>query len=92
MWLFHFEAKGGVAEPIGVTDEPEVFTEYSGFLPASPQRRRAVAVRVHTASRGLELTAPGDELVVLPTYTAMLALRKIAAARGLVRPYWEQAA
>jgi lipid II isoglutaminyl synthase (glutamine-hydrolysing) len=42
--------------------------------------------------RGLELTPPGDELVVLPTYTAMLALRKIVAVRGHVRPYWERAA
>jgi lipid II isoglutaminyl synthase (glutamine-hydrolysing) len=42
--------------------------------------------------RGLELTPAGDELVVLPTYTAMLALRKIVAARGHVRPYWERAA
>ena len=41
---------------------------------------------------GLELTPPGGELVVLPTYTAMLALRKIVAARGFVRPYWERAA
>ena len=39
--------------------------------------------------RGLELTPPGGELPVLPTYTAMLALRRIAAGRGLVRPYWE---
>jgi lipid II isoglutaminyl synthase (glutamine-hydrolysing) len=42
--------------------------------------------------RGLELTPAGGELVVLPTYTAMLALRKIVAARGHVRPYWERAA
>jgi UDP-N-acetylmuramyl tripeptide synthase len=42
--------------------------------------------------RGLELTASGGELVLLPTYTAMLALRKIAGERGLVRPYWETAA
>jgi UDP-N-acetylmuramyl tripeptide synthase len=42
--------------------------------------------------RGLELTSPGGELVVLPTYTAMLALRKIVAERGFVRPYWERAA
>jgi UDP-N-acetylmuramyl tripeptide synthase len=42
--------------------------------------------------RGLELTPPGGELVVLPTYTAMLALRKIVAERGHVRPYWERAA
>jgi len=42
--------------------------------------------------RGLELTPSGGELVVLPTYTAMLALRKIIAERGFVRPYWERAA
>jgi hypothetical protein len=42
--------------------------------------------------RGLELTPPGAELVLLPTYTAMLALRKIVAERGFVRPYWERAA
>jgi UDP-N-acetylmuramyl tripeptide synthase len=42
--------------------------------------------------RGLELTPPGDELVFLPTYTAMLALRKIVTERGFVRPYWERAA
>jgi len=39
--------------------------------------------------RGLELIDAGTELVVLPTYTAMLALREILTARGLVRPYWE---
>ena len=42
-------------------------------------------------ARGLELTPRGGRLVVLPTYTAMLALRAIVAKRGLVRPYWERA-
>jgi len=42
--------------------------------------------------RGLELTPPGGELVILPTYTAMLALRRIVSERGYVRPYWERAA
>jgi len=42
--------------------------------------------------RGLELTEPGGELVLLPTYTAMLGLQRIVAARGLARPYWERAA
>ena len=41
--------------------------------------------------RGLELTEPGGELVVLPTYTAMLALQRLVADRGLARPYWERA-
>ena len=42
--------------------------------------------------RGLELTPAGGELVLLPTYTAMLALRRIVAERGHVRNYWERAA
>jgi len=42
--------------------------------------------------RGLALTPEGGELVVLPTYTAMLGLQRIVAARGLTRPYWERAA
>ena len=42
--------------------------------------------------RGLELSLAGGELVILPTYTAMLALRRIVADRGFVRPYWERAA
>jgi UDP-N-acetylmuramyl tripeptide synthase len=39
--------------------------------------------------RGLAQTPPGGELVLLPTYTAMLQLRAIVAKRGHVRAYWE---
>ncbi|HEY4348454.1 MAG TPA: MurT ligase domain-containing protein [Gaiellaceae bacterium] len=42
--------------------------------------------------RGLELTETGGELVVLPTYTAMLGLRGIVAGRGLVPDFWERPA
>jgi UDP-N-acetylmuramyl tripeptide synthase len=42
--------------------------------------------------RGLELTPAGEELVVLPTYTAMLALRGIVTDRGHAKNYWEGAA
>jgi UDP-N-acetylmuramyl tripeptide synthase len=42
--------------------------------------------------RGLELTPPGAELTVLPTYTAMLALRRVVVRRGHVKDYWEPAA
>jgi UDP-N-acetylmuramyl tripeptide synthase len=58
---------------------------FEGELEVVPELEQAL-------DRGLELTAPGEELVVLPTYTAMLALRRIVAGRGFVRPYWEQAA
>jgi len=42
--------------------------------------------------RGLELAPAGGELIVLPTYTAMLGLRRIVAERGHVAQYWERAA
>jgi UDP-N-acetylmuramyl tripeptide synthase len=54
-------------------------------IEVEPSLERALA-------RGLELTPAGGELVVLPTYTAMLALQRLVAARGLARPYWERAA
>jgi len=38
--------------------------------------------------RGLELTPAGGELVVLPTYTAMLGLQRILTSRGLTKAYW----
>jgi UDP-N-acetylmuramyl tripeptide synthase len=40
--------------------------------------------------RGLELTPDRGELVVLPTYTAMLGLQRLLASRGLAKPYWER--
>ena len=40
----------------------------------------------------LALTDEGGELVVCPTYTAMLELQRVVAGRGLARPYWEEAA
>jgi UDP-N-acetylmuramyl tripeptide synthase len=58
-----------------------------------PERSIEVVPALEAAlDRGLELTVPGGRLVVLPTYTAMLALRGIVQRRGHVRPYWERAA
>jgi UDP-N-acetylmuramyl tripeptide synthase len=45
----------------------------------------------HALDRCLELTPSGGELVVLPTYTAMLGLQRLVAARGWSKPYWERA-
>jgi lipid II isoglutaminyl synthase (glutamine-hydrolysing) len=63
--------------------------KYGGFdaarIEVVPELERAL-------DRGLALTPAGEELVLLPTYTAMLALRRIVAARGHVPPYWERAA
>jgi UDP-N-acetylmuramyl tripeptide synthase len=55
-----------------------------------PEERLEVVPSLETAlDRGLELVDAGTELVVLPTYTAMLALRGILTERGLVPAYWE---
>jgi UDP-N-acetylmuramyl tripeptide synthase len=63
--------------------------KYGGLDAGAIELRPSLAAAL---DRGLELTPAGGQLVVLPTYTAMLALRKIVADRGYVRPYWERAA
>jgi UDP-N-acetylmuramyl tripeptide synthase len=56
-----------------------------GAIEVVPEPERAL-------ERGLELTPAGGDLTVLPTYTAMLALRRVLARRGRVPQYWERAA
>jgi len=55
----------------------------------SRDRLEVVPSLEEALDRGLSLVEAGTELVVLPTYTAMLALRGILADRGAVQPYWE---
>jgi lipid II isoglutaminyl synthase (glutamine-hydrolysing) len=62
---------------------------YGGF---DRTRLEVVPELEEALDRGLEATPPGGELVLLPTYTAMLALRRIIARRGYVGDYWEAAA
>ena len=63
--------------------------KYGGF----PEEAIEVVPSLERAlDRGLELTPAGAELVLLPTYTAMLALQRVVSERGLARPYWERAA
>ena len=66
-------------------DELALRCLYGGL---SRERLEVVPDLAAALDRGLELTAADAELVVLPTYTAMLRLRAIAGERGLVRPYW----
>jgi UDP-N-acetylmuramyl tripeptide synthase len=58
-----------------------------------PRERIEVVPELGPAlDRALELVPPGGELICLPTYTAMLGLRRIVAGRGHVKNYWEDAA
>ena len=56
-----------------------------GFAETDEDLRRIV-------ERGLRETPPGGELVVLPSYTAMLSLRGVLARGGHVGEYWQGAA
>ncbi len=58
-----------------------------GGLPSD--RLEVIPSLERALDRGLSLVEAGTELVVLPTYTAMLSLRGILVDRGAVRPYWE---
>jgi UDP-N-acetylmuramyl tripeptide synthase len=70
-------------------EELALRAKYGGL---APERIEVVRDLGEALDRGLALTDDGGELVVLPTYTAMLALRSIVGERGLVRPYWEETA
>ena len=63
--------------------------KYGGLDPSCIVVERDLAAAL---DRGLMLTPEGGELVVLPTYTAMLALQRLVVERGLAKPYWERAA
>jgi lipid II isoglutaminyl synthase (glutamine-hydrolysing) len=54
----------------------------------------AAAIRIDTdpeAALDLALESGDGPVYLIATYTAMLALRALLAARGVVRPYWEAA-
>ncbi|MBA2614606.1 MAG: DUF1727 domain-containing protein [Actinobacteria bacterium] len=92
IWDVDFEPLADCLERLVVTGsrahELALRFKYGGLDPA----QITVEPRLEPAlDRALELVPPGGQLPVLPTYTAMLALRRVAADRGLVRPYWEAA-
>ena len=89
IWDVDFEPLlGGLDRLVASGDraaELALRAKYAGFdehaIEVVPALERAL-------DRGLQLTPDGGELVVLPTYTAMLGLQRIAAGRGLRKPYW----
>jgi UDP-N-acetylmuramyl tripeptide synthase len=50
--------------------------------PVIPDRKEAI-------KKALEATPPGETLYVLPTYTAMLEIRKTLSELGYTHPFWE---
>jgi lipid II isoglutaminyl synthase (glutamine-hydrolysing) len=93
VWDVDFEPLGAGLDTLVASGERAAELALRFAYGGLPRERIEVVPSLATAlDRGLELTAPGGELAVLPTYTAMLALRRIVAARGYVANYWETAA
>ena len=52
--------------------------------------RSVRADRKEALLKALDATPPGETLYVLPTYTAMLELRKVLSDLGYTHPFWEE--
>ncbi|MGB2874878.1 MAG: MurT ligase domain-containing protein [Gaiellaceae bacterium] len=93
IWDVDFEPLLGRLERLVATGERAAELalrfKYAGLPEAAIDVRPSLEEALDHA---LELTPPGEELVALPTYTAMLELRDLVSRRGFVRPYWEEAA
>jgi UDP-N-acetylmuramyl tripeptide synthase len=93
IWDVDFEPFADGCERIVVTGtraaEMALRLAYGGF---DRDRIDLVPDLEQALDRALGLTPAGGELVILPTYTAMLALRRIVTRRGHARNYWESAA
>jgi UDP-N-acetylmuramyl tripeptide synthase len=64
--------------------------KYSGVVATSDGAEWAVERDVAAAlDRAVEMTPPSGTLFVIPTYTAMLAVRGVLTHRDYVQPYWE---
>jgi lipid II isoglutaminyl synthase (glutamine-hydrolysing) len=93
IWDVDFEPLLGGLETVVATGdraaELALRFKYGGF----DESRIVVEPSLEASiDRGLSLTPDAGELVVLPTYTAMLALQRLVADRGLAKRYWERAA
>jgi UDP-N-acetylmuramyl tripeptide synthase len=93
IWDVDFEPLLGGLETLVATGSRAAELALRFAYGGLPRERIEVVPELERAlDRGLELIPAGGELTVLPTYTAMLALRRVVAGRGHVANYWERAA
>ncbi len=82
------EGRAGDTEPFMVSGlrarDMAVRLKYAD-LPVGP----VIPDRAEAIKAALEATPPGETLYVLPTYTAMLEVRKTLSDLGYTHPFWE---
>ncbi|MGH2348639.1 MAG: MurT ligase domain-containing protein [bacterium] len=91
LWDVDFEMLAPGAAPIVVSglraEDMALRLAYAGVEAARVTTVSSIAAALDAAAA---LAGPARRLFVLPTYTAMLELRRILQKRGLVRGFWEQ--
>ena len=90
IWDVDFEAAlpavGSVVCSGSRASDIAVRAKYAGV---PPERIEVVDGLAPAFDRACALAGPAGTAFVLPTYTAMLDLQRLASDRGLTRPYWE---
>ena len=93
IWDVDFEPLLGGLERLiasgGRAAEMALRFKYAGFPEAQIE---VVSSPAEALDCGLELTDEKGELIVCPTYTAMLELQDVLVGRGHADPYWQRAA
>jgi len=90
LWDVDFELLAGRVRSAVVSgtraDEMRLRLKYAGVDLGRVTLEKDLAAAL---AHGLANTALGDTLYVLPTYTAMLAIRQVIEKLGYVRSFWE---
>jgi len=90
LWDVDFEMLAGRLRRIVVSglraEEMALRLKYAGVDPQAMTVQRDLARALEAATAA----ADGTPLFILPTYTAMLQLRKILQQQGAVRGFWEE--
>lgn len=91
LWDVDFEMLAPGAAPIVVSglraEDMALRLRYAGIDEARVTTVPSIAAGLDAAAMA---AGPARRLFVLPTYTAMLELRRVLQKRGLVRRFWEQ--
>ena len=87
VWDADFELLAGAARRVACAGtraaEMAVRLKYAGIDPERIEVREPIAASLDSA-----VAASDGRLVALPTYTALIELRRLLSARGLAREYW----
>jgi UDP-N-acetylmuramyl tripeptide synthase len=90
LWDVDFELLAGhVAHAVCSGTRAEDMALRLKYALVEPERLDVEPDLARALHKGLAQTPPGGVLHVLPTYTAMLALRETLTHHGVVRGFWE---